>query len=315
VFVGLYTLGSMEVAEIERDYPPIGSFVEVPGGRLQVLDLGREHAARGTLVLLHGMSSNLREMAYGLGEPLSARYRVLVFDRPGHGWSARSPGTADASPARQAALVSAALTRLGIGKAVILGHSWGGAVAAAMALDQPAHVAGLVLISPAAYPELGHALLWYDRLGVQRLFANRVFDRAVIAPLGLMLLRIGVAAVFAPNPVPPHFLERSGAPLALRPSQLRADNDDLFALRPFLMKQAARYGEIRVPTLVITGDADHVVSPPVQAEAVAAAIPGARLVVLPGVGHMPQYVRPERVRAEITAFMDRLPGTGTAAAP
>jgi pimeloyl-ACP methyl ester carboxylesterase len=271
----------------------------VPGGRLQVLDLGREHAGNGTLVLLHGATSNLEEMALGLGRALSARFRVVVFDRPGHGWSGRPDGAADGSPARQAALIGAALDRMGIGKAIIVGHSWGGTVALAMALGQPAHVGGLVLISPAAEPDLGGAYRWYVRSGAAHLFANEVVDRMVWAPLGLLFLQAGTAAVFAPTPVPAGFVQQAALPLMLRPSQLRADAEDLARLGGWLRQTAPHWSTIRVPTLVVTGDRDRVVDPARQAETVARAIPGARLLVIHGAGHLPQYADPGVVRNAI----------------
>lgn len=303
VAAALYGLGSLEAMQIGRDYPPIGSFAAVEGGRLHLLEIGAGNAAHGTIVLLHGASSNLREMALGLGDALARRYRVIIFDRPGHGWSDRPDGAADGSPGRQAALIAEALDKLGIDKAVIVGHSWGGAVAAAMALDQPRHVAGLVLISAATFPDLGNVLAFYNHFGVARLFESELFDRTVATPLGLMLLRVIAAAIFAPNPVPPLFLERSGAALAMRPRQLRADAEDLSALQPFLAQESKRYPEIRLPTLVITGDSDHVLSPERQSRAMAAAVPGARLIVLPGVGHMPQYAEQARVLSEIEDLM------------
>jgi pimeloyl-ACP methyl ester carboxylesterase len=305
----LYGVGGLEIGAIEREYPPVGTFVDVPGGRLQVLDLGKDKAASGTLVLLHGATSNLEEMALGLGRALAARYRVVVFDRPGHGWSARPGGAADAAPERQAALIAAALERMDIGKAVIVGHSLGAAVALAMALDQPGHVGGLVLIAPAAEPDLGAALAWYDRAGVASLFANAAFDRTAVVPLGLLMTPVIAAAVFAPSAVPAGFIHAAAIPLMLRPDQLRADAADLAALGAFARRAAPRYGTIRVPTLVITGDADRVVSPQRQAHVLAAAIPGARLVVVPGAGHLPQYADPARVQAEIGALV------GEAAAP
>jgi pimeloyl-ACP methyl ester carboxylesterase len=121
-----------------------------------------------------------------------------------------------------------------------------------------------------------------------------------------MLMPVTIAAIFAPNPVPPEFLERSGAALAMRPTQLRADAEDLAALRPFLEQESKRYADIRVPTVVITGDADRILSPQKQSRAMAAAVPGARLVVLPGVGHMPQYARPAQVLAEIEGLIDQV---------
>ena len=92
---------------IERRYPPTGRFVEVEGCRLHYREEGPERdAARGTIVLLHGASSNLVESMLGLGARLSQRYRVIAFDRPGHGWSERKRGLGEAEPARQAALLA-----------------------------------------------------------------------------------------------------------------------------------------------------------------------------------------------------------------
>ncbi|HVV95315.1 MAG TPA: alpha/beta hydrolase [Hyphomicrobiales bacterium] len=296
---GLYLVGGLEVGAIERAFPPVGTFVSVPGGRLQVLDLGREHEDAGTLVLVHGATSNLEEMALGLGRALAARYRVVLVDRPGHGWSDRPDGPADASPARQAALIAAALDGMHIGKAIIVGHSWGGTVALAMALDQPAHVGGLVLISPAAEPDLGGNYRWYVRSGATQIFASLPFDRIVAVPLGLLFLHAGAAAVFAPTPVPADFVQEAALPLMLRPSQLRADAEDLAALDGWLRGAAPRWSTIHVPTLVVTGDRDRVVDPARQAEVVARAIPGARLVVVPHAGHLPQYADPVAVETAI----------------
>jgi pimeloyl-ACP methyl ester carboxylesterase len=296
---GLWIVGGLEIRAIEREYPPVGRFVPVPGGRLQVLELGQDNARNGTLVLLHGATSNLEEMTLGLGRALAARFHVVVFDRPGHGWSDRPEGRRDASPDRQAALVSAALDRMGIGKAVIVGHSWGGTLALAMALDQPAHVAGLVVISPAAEPDLGREYHWYVRLRVARVLASEPFDRMVLVPLGLLSLQAATQAVFAPTPVPAGFVEEAALPLMLRPSQLCADAADLAALGPWLREAAPRWGTIRVPTLVVTGDADRLLDPARQAEILAKAIPGARLLVIRGAGHLPQYADPAAVEKAI----------------
>ena len=69
---------------------------------------------RAPVVLLHGASGNLNDMRIALGDRLASRYRVILVDRPGHGWSDRPGGSADASPARQAALIHQALERIGV---------------------------------------------------------------------------------------------------------------------------------------------------------------------------------------------------------
>src|SRR5262249_30466227 len=126
------------VAQINRAHRPDGIFVPVSGGRLHVVDLAPAKADDGPpVVLLHGASGSLEDQRLTLGTKLAASHRVILIDRPGHGFSDRLGGVADASPARQAALIAEALDKLGISRAVIVGHSLAGAVATAFALDFP----------------------------------------------------------------------------------------------------------------------------------------------------------------------------------
>src|SRR5581483_2341873 len=111
---------------IEAAHPATGRFVPVNGGRMHLVELG--NAAAPPLVLLHGAMVNLGDMQLALGERLAMNYRVILVDRPGHGWSERPDGTSDASPARQAELVHQALQLIGVENAVIVAHSWSGSV-------------------------------------------------------------------------------------------------------------------------------------------------------------------------------------------
>src|SRR3954468_12675519 len=120
VVVLLAALTAAGVVAIERRYPPAGRFLEVAGGRLHVLELGTAND-EPPVVLLHGASGNLQDMRLILGERLSERHRVILIDRPGHGWSDRF-GADDSSPARQAALIAQALEQLGIGRVAMVGY-------------------------------------------------------------------------------------------------------------------------------------------------------------------------------------------------
>src|ERR1700674_2322700 len=127
---------------IERRHPPDGRFVEVTGGNLHVVELGPEAAADASgppVVLLHGATGNLEDMRLAIGATLAGRHRVILIDRPGHGWSDRGAG-GEAEPARQAALIRQALDRLGVGRAILVGHSWSGALVTALALADPERV-------------------------------------------------------------------------------------------------------------------------------------------------------------------------------
>jgi pimeloyl-ACP methyl ester carboxylesterase len=316
---------ALTIGRIEAAHPPAGRFVEVDGGRLHVLELDQADAdvdaaadtadPRWPVVLVHGASGNLGDLRLALGDRLAQTRRVILVDRPGHGWSDRPGGAEDASPARQAALIAQALERMGIERFVLLGHSLGGAVATAFALAYPDRLAGLVLLAPVTHPWRG-GLAWYNALLTTPL-AGRVFAHALALPAGELLLEDSAQEVFAPQPMPPDYLRRAGIRLLLRPAEFIANAQDVAVLKRFVTAQVPRYRDIAVPTVVLTGDADVTVSPHLHARAIAAALPDARLVILPGIGHMPQHVATNEVIAAIdlvsaAATLPRAPEKGVA---
>lgn len=276
---------------IDQANPPAGRFVDVDGGRVHIVELG--DATAPSIVLLHGASGNLGDMRRALGEQLAKHYHVILVDRPGHGWSDRPDGRIDASPARQAAIVHDALSHLGVMRPIMLGHSWSGALALAYALAYPDEIAGLVLLAPVAYPWQG-GVGWINDL-VTTPIVGPLVARTMILPIGYLALTAGVRAVFNPQAPPPGYIEHAGATMILRPSEFIANAQDLVDLKAFVTRQASHYGEIKVPVVIFAGAADTIVSPVVQARAIAAALPHATLHMLPGVGHMVHYADPTRV--------------------
>jgi pimeloyl-ACP methyl ester carboxylesterase len=121
------------VIALQRDYPAQGEMVEVTGATLHVVDLGPRDAPGPPIVLIHGASSNLQAMRQPLGDLLATRHRVILIDRPGHGWSTRARQE-DSTPAIQGRMIDAALEKLDIGPAIFVVHSWAGALGARMAL-------------------------------------------------------------------------------------------------------------------------------------------------------------------------------------
>src|ERR1700722_538125 len=130
------------------DNPPAGRFLELNGVRLHYIERG----SGAPLVLLHGNGSMIQDFeSSGLIDLAAKNYRVIVFDRPGFGHSER-PRNVVWTPDAQAELIKHALERLGVSNAIVLGHSWGSSVAAALALKYPDLVQGLVLASGYYYP-------------------------------------------------------------------------------------------------------------------------------------------------------------------
>jgi pimeloyl-ACP methyl ester carboxylesterase len=287
IILALITM--MGVGRIERAFPPAGRLIAVPGGRLHVVELGPNNAIDEgpPVVLLHGASGNLEDMRLALGDKLAASRRVILIDRPGHGWSERLGGDGDASPGRQAELVAAALEQLGIPRSIVVGHSWSGALATAYALRYPDRTAGLVLISPVTHPWPGH-IAWYYRLSATP-FVGPLFAHTVALPLGLILMDGASKGAFAPQSAPDDYARRAAISLVLRPRQFLANARDVAALKAFVAAQAPDYRNLRTPTVIITGDRDDTVWPQTHAHAIAAVLPNGRLLVLDGLGHMPHH--------------------------
>lgn len=277
---------------------PEGEFVGVRGGRLHVVDLKPAKRSGETLLLLHGASGNLRDQQESIGRILAARHRVILIDRPGHGYSDRLGGREMASPARQADAIAEALDRRGIGRVTVVAHSWSGALATNLALDHPRHVAGLVLLSPATHPYPGGAA-WYNEIAATPLI-GAIFA-SVVPAVAEGRFEEGVKSTFAPKPAPPDYIERTEAKLVLRPKEFIANAEDLVDLKAFLKRQAPGYGAIRVPTTIVTADKDGIVSPDIHSRPLHRQIAGSRLVVLKDAGHMTHWTATARVIREIEA--------------
>ena len=296
LLAGATAIGSFAIG---RAHPPSGRFVEVTGGRLHVLELGTRTGAP-PVVLLHGASGNLNDMRVALGERLAARHRVILIDRPGHGWSGRPN---DAAPAtRQAALIAEALDRLDARRTIIVGHSFAGAVVTAFALNYPDRVAGLVLLAPVTHPWLG-GIAWFYSMTATPLIGP-LFARTIALPVAFPFLEIFARTVFAPQPMPEDYVSRSALALLLRPSAFIANARDVEQLRESVVRQSPRYGEITATTVIISGDQDTIVSTDIHSRALAATLPHAKLIVLPGVGHAVQHVAADLVLAEIGRLAD-----------
>ena len=290
------------VLALQRLYPQQGWTVDVTGARLNVVELGPRDAARPPVVLIHGASSNLESMR-PLGDRLAENHRVILIDRPGHGWSTRDD-LKNSSPAMQAKMIDEALGKLGVDNAIVMVHSLAGALGALLALDYPRRVAGLVMLAPVLYPWPG-GVGWYNRL-VTTAVIGPILAHTITLPLGYFLVGPGCRNVFLPQIMPKNFVSDTATPLLLRPREFLANARDLVTLKAAVAEQAPRYGGIRAPAVVVTGDADKTVSTNRHSRPFAAAVPHAKLIVLPGVGHMVQIVACDLVISEIEAMIGKL---------
>lgn len=276
--------------QVERNIPPDGGFHTIRGRRIHVRDIGQGPV----IVMVHGLAGQMRNFA-AVVPLLAAGHRVVLIDRPGSG---HSPGRGDDSLTDQAAIVADLIDQLGLDRPLIVGHSLGGAVSMALALNHPGKIAGLALIAP----------LTQVQEEVPAAFRGLVIEkpavRAIIAnTLAIPMMRLNSdksrITLFAPEPVHPGFdIDYGGAMLA-RPRAFYASSSEMVAVNDALAPLVARYGEIGLPVRILFGEGDRVLPATVHGTRTASEVRGAQCTILPDAGHMLPVTVPARVAAFI----------------
>jgi pimeloyl-ACP methyl ester carboxylesterase len=261
-----------------RRHPPVGAFAGPQGARLHYVQRGYGP----DLILLHGAAVNLHDMLAGPVDVLARRFRVTVFDRPGHGHS--DPDLAHASPPEQAQKIHAAAAELGLERPVVAGHSLGAAVALAYGAAYPTDTAGVLLMAPLSNPVWGPgqaAMGAHVAPGAGFVLSNSLF--ALWDP---PVMRAALHAIFAPQAPPERFLREFPFELSVLPGALRADAADFLAATLWLRRVRRDFAAYATPARILVGDEDRVLKPSRHALRLARALPNATLTTLPGMGHM-----------------------------
>lgn len=292
--VGITARASAREAAAARAYPAAGQLVPVGAGVVHAEQLGEGP----DLVLIHGASGNTRDFNRGLAPLLARDFRVTIFDRPGLGWSS-DLGAKGVDPAAQARTLATAAATLGVTSPIVLGQSYGGAVALAWALEAADILppSALVLVSAAAMPWEGGLGFRYDMLSSRLGLATALPLAAALVPQ--RLIEQEIAGIFAPEPVPEGYAAHIGAELTLRRAVMRANLLQVAGLKPHLARMSVNYPQLTLPVEMVHGTADQIVPPAIHAEPAARLLAGAALDMIEGAGHMPHHTRPDRVVAAI----------------
>jgi pimeloyl-ACP methyl ester carboxylesterase len=287
----LWRLSARDAAALAAT-PPSGQFLTIDDAKLHVVVKG----SGPDLVLIHGASGTLRDYTFALVDQLAPRYRVIAVDRPGMGYSDPLP-QGDTSLASQADRIRRALDAFGVKNPIVLGQSYGGAVALAWAVDSPP--AALVLVGGVSMPWPGPLDPWYRA-------TSPPLGRATLVPLVAAFMphsyvTRAIDGVFAPDAAPAGYAQHLGLDLTLRRATLATNVAQINALRDHVVAMEPRYANLTLPIEMIHGDADTIVPLDVHAARFAPLVPSATLTVLPGAGHMPHHSH----TAEVIAAIDR----------
>jgi pimeloyl-ACP methyl ester carboxylesterase len=233
------------------------------------------------VLLLHGQPGSARDWD-AVVAALPNRAKPLVISRPG--WDGVTRSTTLEGNA-EAAL--RALDLAGAERALVVGHSLGGAVAAWLAASRPGRVAGLVLVAPSANRD---ALVPADHLLATPLLGDAL-TAVALAVAGNVLAVGGLRRLLAQElGVDANYLRRS-TPMLTRPRTWRSFVAEQRMLVRELPELEARLAGIRAPTIVVAGTADRIV-PIRSARRLSEQIPGARLIALRGAHHLVHQQRP-----------------------
>lgn len=307
LFLGLLSIGALSAcakpevpfAQLESRYAsPASRYLDLPGGaRVHYRDQGSRTGR--AVVLVHGFAASLHAWEPWVTR-LAPDYRVITLDLAGHGLTRTPPGYRITTEG-QVALVDAVTRSLGIERFVLGGNSMGGAVAWNYALTYPQRLQGLVLVDAAGWPVEG------KREGTPlafKLLGNPV-GRAVLKSFDLRpMAEQGLRQAYGDEALVTDALVDRYAELAMAPG--RRELILTAQTRPRQPVTRATFVRIATPTLVMTGEADKVI-PADASRGLAGAIPGARLITYPGVGHVPMEQIPDRSAADLRAFLEVLP--------
>jgi pimeloyl-ACP methyl ester carboxylesterase len=282
-------------AAAESAFPPLGAFIDAHGERIHYWDRGNGQP----VVLIHGASGNLRDWTFDLGQRLAERYRVIAFDRPGFGYSTRRTENAS-DPAVQAAILRRATADIGVRQPIVVGHSWGSAVAMAWAVGDGAPPKGVVTVSGVMFPYASPLGKISRAVGLHRLF-TAAYQSFLKSSIDAAEIDAYVARIFHPQPVPPGYIGYVGAPLSLRDATLAANAADLSGLVAALERLSPSYRAMAMPVEALLGTADDTISSR-QSRALAETVQNGRATILDGIGHMAHHARPD----DLVAAIDRI---------
>jgi pimeloyl-ACP methyl ester carboxylesterase len=275
----------------EKRAPMIGQKVNVDGQEMHVLTAGSRDSEKPPVVLIHGASVNLRDMKIALGDRLAEDRFVMMIDRPGRGYSDRPNDGHELE--RQAALIKGATDAVGIERPVVVGQSFGGAVALAYALQFQDEMTGLVLLAPVSHEWPG-GVDWHNHVS-ETPIAGFFFRRLIIPVFGAVAGKGVVESSFQPGAPPENYYERAGVPLLFRAKDFRSNASDIYHLKDQIREQQGRYQDIKIPVAIAHGTADETVYADIHSKALEKQIDGANLTLLPDVGHALHHTQKESI--------------------
>ncbi|GGC53645.1 alpha/beta fold hydrolase [Chelatococcus reniformis] len=285
---------------VERVAPPLGRFLDIDGQRIHYLDVG----SGPPILMIHGLGGQMGNFTYALAGRLADDFRLIIVDRPGSGYSTR-PRDARCNVRAQAATMAGVAAALGLERPLVVGHSLGGAIALALAIDHPQTVGGLALIAPFTQPQ-DEAPPMFRALDVRSPLLRTLIAWTAAVPMGVLRAEQIADAVFAPERPPDDFARKGGGVLSLRPKSYWNSSADMVVAGDDLPTMLERYGSLAGPVGMLYGTGDNLLDHCVHALKAKEQIPGLALELVPG-GHMLPVTQPDAAARMIRSVAAAMP--------
>lgn len=282
------------VWSIERKYPPRGDFVDVETAKIHFVTRKKvsetKNSKNAPVVLIHGSSGSSADMELAFFDTFPDDIDLYAVDRPGIGWSKTKLSPLEMSnPMKQAEAIHMAVKKLKLDKPIIVGHSWGGAVAIAYAKKFGDEVSGVVSLAGVAYPWKGPNG-WYDNLLTTPVI-NHIFTRLFLNKIGQLYVPLSINSIFEPELARSDYREGAQAEIILRPSTIINNSYYSYYLRRHLKTMSKEYNDINTPFLIVAGDKDYIVHSKSQSERLHNEVAGSEYMLFKGAGHMPHHTQ------------------------
>ncbi|TGQ31843.1 alpha/beta hydrolase [Mesorhizobium sp. M00.F.Ca.ET.216.01.1.1] len=286
-------------AKSERLVPASGKFIEIGGNRIHYVETGEGRP----IVFLHGLGAQLHHFRHTLFGRFGEGYRLIALDRPGSGHSVRAKG-AIGRVTEQAEIVRQFIDKIGLAKPLIVGHSLGGAIALTLAVEHSKAISGIALLAPLTHMDASVR----DKFGslyIQSPLLRWIMAHTVAIPASLKYAQRTLAFIFAPQATPADYMVKGGGWCGLRPSHFYATSSDVVAIERDLGGIEQRYGEIAMPAGILVGARDRVLGMHIHGLPMTEKIRDLDFEPVDDLGHMPQFIEPQRGIVFIKRIADR----------
>ena len=288
-----FTYTQLEVKKIENKYPPLGYFKNIDGYNIHYTDIGSGQP----VVLLHSQPANERQFDL-LKNKLKENYRVISIDRPGMGYSEGPKINSSERLLLQAEIISKLLDEIIDEKPIVVGHSYGGALALSLALYEEKNIKKLILVNTVSHPWEGDGV-WLPFKIITNPLIGKIFSQTYAMIYGKSVIDRSADDNFPDNKPTPGFVNRVGAELTLRPASLESYALDAINLKSSLSKQYKKYKNLSIPVTILAGIGDRVTPNKTHSFQLLKNIKHSKLIELSNVEHSIPELNPMKIIEEI----------------